>query len=508
MILGQPIAPYALMISAVLLCGTALDAHSRDNKDEVLKDSFGHSFVTSVNDALGANGGGGNAGSFEPTTDDQKDTGRGDNTKQENNKLSNKNWSDEGWPDEDWPSGEWSDDNGEKQSDAVEWRGFSELALGVFSDSSPNPDGNSLAEWRNQLAVSSYWGDNFFSAKVELLNDDVDDNNLQLRWRELYVDSPLGESLNLRLGQQVLTWGTGDFVFLNDFFPKDWQSMFSGRDDEYLKAPSASAKLSFYSDAFNADVVWTPQFHSDIYIRGERFSYGHPAYPESISNPRLQVEEPSSSLSQGQLSIRLSKTHNGVEYAGYFYRGLYTQPNSVNPLNLKNYFASLRAYGASLRAPFSGGIANAELSYWQSRDDRDGRNPWRPNSQFKALIGFEREVVSNFTLGAQLFSELTLNYGQAKSQLISPIKLVNRWHHNVTLRMTYLSMQQKLNWSLFAFYSPDEGDMFLKPKLSYRHNDQWSFSLGANEFRGEHSQQQWGQFSSSSNVYFSVRFSF
>lgn len=407
-----------------------------------------------------------------------------------------------------WSEDEWLDEEWESPSNSIEWRGFSELAVGVFSATSPSPDGNSLAEWRSQLAISSYFGDHFFSAKAELLYDDVDDNNLQLHWRELYVDSPLGDSFGLRLGQQVLTWGTGDFVFLNDFFPKDWQSMFSGRDDEYLKAPSASAKLSFYSDALNVDLVWTPQFHSDIYIRGERFSYGHPSFAEPISDPRLQVEEPGSSLSQGQLSLRLSKTHKGFEYAAYFYRGLYTQPNSIDPINSRNYFSSLHAYGASLRSPFAGGIANAEISYWQSRDDQDGSNPWRPNSQFKALLGFEREVASNFTLGAQLFSELTLDYDEALSALVAPGSLANRWHHNVTLRMTYLTMQQKLSWSLFAFYSPDEGDMFLKPRLNYRHNDQWSFSFGANDFHGKNSRQQWGQFEPSSNVYFRVRFSF
>ncbi|MFW6031595.1 MAG: hypothetical protein ACOC9T_03300, partial [Myxococcota bacterium] len=32
--------------------------------------------------------------------------------------------------------------------------------------------------------------------------------------------------------------GTGDLVFLNDLFPKDWRSFLLGRDLDYLKAPS------------------------------------------------------------------------------------------------------------------------------------------------------------------------------------------------------------------------------------------------------------------------------
>lgn len=414
-------------------------------------------------------------------------------TSSEENQL----WEDS-WQDTDW--------SGEKTT--VEWRGFSEFALGAFSKPSPSPNGNSLTEWRNQVSASTYWGEQYLSAKLELLYDDVDDNPLQLNWRELYIDTAINESFNLRLGKQILTWGTGDFVFLNDFFPKNWQAMFSGREDEYLKSPSTSAKFSYYSNAFNADIVWTPTFHSDIYISGERFAYAHPEFSEPVSSPRVIADEPGRQLSNGQLALRLTKNHKSIEYAAYFYRGLYTQPSSFNPDNGLQYFSALNTYGASIRAPVAGGIANTEIAYWQSRDDQSGTNPWVPNSQLKILVGFERELMPDFTAAMQWFSELTLDYAAAKASQADNMPIANRWHHNLTLRLNYLSMQQKLSWSLFAFYSPDENDFYLKPKISYRHNDQWSFTLGANEFGGGNLQQQWGQFKPSSSVYFRVRFSY
>ena len=74
-------------------------------------------------------------------------------------------------------------------------------------------------------------------------------------------------------GRQVLTWGTGDLLFLNDLFPKDFVSFFIGRDDEFLKAPSNSLKFSSFARAANLDLVWTPIFASDRYITGERLSF-------------------------------------------------------------------------------------------------------------------------------------------------------------------------------------------------------------------------------------------
>ena len=78
--------------------------------------------------------------------------------------------------------------------------------------------------------------------------------------------SPL-QSLDMKVGRQVLTWGTGDLLFLNDLFPKDWVSFFAGRDDEYLKAPSNSFRATQYNNFVNIDFAWTPEFRSDIYIR-------------------------------------------------------------------------------------------------------------------------------------------------------------------------------------------------------------------------------------------------
>ena len=58
---------------------------------------------------------------------------------------------------------------------------------------------------------------------------------------------PAGCNLDVKLGRQVLTWGTGDLLFLNDLFPKDWVSFFAGRDDEYLKAPSNTLRATQYN---------------------------------------------------------------------------------------------------------------------------------------------------------------------------------------------------------------------------------------------------------------------
>ncbi len=242
-------------------------------------------------------------------------------------------------------------------------------------------------------------------------------------------------------------------------------------------------------------------------MSGERFAYYHPQLDKPVVAPRVIADKPSDSFANGQLALRWSATRDGVEYGLYGYRGFYTQPSSVGIGTGRNYFSRLDSVGASVRLPVGPGIANAEFSYWSSSDDRAGNDPNTPNSQAKYLLAYEQELFSNFTAGFQLYSEQTLDYAEAIAGHVDGLPLAKEWHHNITFRATYLAMEQKLTLSVFTFYSPDADDYYLKPKVTYRHDDHWSWVVGLNEFGGD-LDRQWGQFKPSSNVYGRVRYRF
>jgi len=410
------------------------------------------------------------------------------------------------WPDED----AWGDDgDNEWATTQSPWTisYFSEVLVGGFTEDALVANNFSALENRWQFSANRYFGHTFFSSKFELLLDDVSDDNLQVLVRELYIDHNLTDSLSVRAGQQVLTWGTGDFIFLNDLFPKDWQAMFSGREDSYLKAPSASIKLTQYNALFNTDFVWTPVFAEDEYVQGERFSYFNPTQA-TTTDQRLSAHEPSESFDKGEFALRLFKTVNGVEYALYGYRGFYKQPMGFDPVRQMNYFPRLSSYGASVRSAFAGGIVNAEMAYWDSRDDTQGDNPLVPNSQFQTLLGFEREAIRNLTLAFQWWLQITDEYSAQKQSAHQPQYLMDKYHHTVTTRITYLSGNTKWTYSLFAFYSPSSDDSYLKPKVSYRRDDHWLLEVGGNLFWGSDEHTQWGQFEENTNLYTRVRYQF
>jgi hypothetical protein len=75
-----------------------------------------------------------------------------------------------------------------------------------------------------------------FFVRADLLSDAVADERNEVDLREAYIKLYLVRWMDVKAGRQVATWGTGDLIFANDLFAKDWRAFFTGLDDSYLKA--------------------------------------------------------------------------------------------------------------------------------------------------------------------------------------------------------------------------------------------------------------------------------
>jgi hypothetical protein len=332
-------------------------------------------------------------------------------------------------------------------------------------------------------------------------------NDVEISVREATIDLYAYDSWELRAGRQVLTWGTGDLVFVNDLFPKDWQSFFMSRDDEYLKAPSNSLKFSLFSGLGDLNLVVTPTFTPDTYLDGERFSYWGMG---GLTGERFVAEEPEKTFENAEYHARFAKNLNGFELALYGYKGFFKRPLGFDPEQGVGIFSELAVYGASIRTQLFGGIFNIESGYYDSLDDRDGTDPFLENSIWKNLVGFEKELVQNLTLGLQYFSEWMQDYDAYKESVeaIGQQALKEENHDWITLRLTNLQKQQTLILSLFGYYSPAENDWYIRPVATYKMSDNLQLVAGANVFLGENDYTFFGQLEDNTNLYARIRYSF
>lgn len=418
--------------------------------------------------------------------------------------ATNEEWSNDTWQDEAWddtPTSPWS------------FNSFVEIAYGKFTRTNIVKSSSSLHEINSRLNVSYSHTSFELKAKIEAKYDEaLHKTNIEARTLNVAF-SPI-QAVDIKVGKQILTWGTGDYLFLNDLFAKDWRSFFSGRDDEYLKAPSTSVKATGYLHNITFDIVWTPNFTPDNYINGERFSY-YSSLSQSLVAPAQPFKV--NTTNKAQWSARASTTYKDVEYALYGYKGFWTTPLSLqldHNNEVQAYFSALNTWGASVRLPLGKGILNTEYAYYNSieqlpptRSAVNNKHLFTPNSQSRLLLGYEIELIKNLTLNTQFYVEHTENHHQLLASHQSSTKdvLVKENRTLITTRLSYSALQQKLRYVLFNFYSPSDDDGYIKPSINYRHNDRWSFAVGANIFYGENNQSFFGQHQQNSNVWLRIK---
>ena len=395
---------------------------------------------------------------------------------------------------------EWEDPWG-PDTGGLTWTGFVEGALGARWDNVENLERLTLGEVR--LRAETRYDREAFSVdfKGELNLDEVT-SEIDPRLRELALSLRPASNMDAKLGRQVLTWGTGDLLFLNDLFPKDFISFFAGRDEDYLKRASDAARISIFSDLANLDIAWMPEFEPDEYLYGERFAFWNPGTGKISAPARPRRAD---APSDDELALRLFRTVEGTEYALYGYLGRWKQPLGVDEQGGLQ-FPRLHAWGASIRLPLHEGLFNAEAAWYDSRDDGDGDDPAVPNSELRMLLGYEQELVRNLTAGTQLYAERIQHHDRLIANSPDPQTEREQWRSVVTLRLTHRALQDTLSSSFFIFLSPSDEDFYMRPSVAWRRDDQWLFSAGVNIFGGREDYTFFGQLEDNSNAWVRIRY--
>lgn len=388
--------------------------------------------------------------------------------------------------------------------------GFIEARGGFRLDNDADEKEAAIAEARLQLELGRDFNGVLIKVKGDLVGDLVEEE-VRAELREAnFLFSPLA-IVDIKAGRQVLTWGTGDLLFINDLFPKDWESFFIGRDDEYLKAPSDAVKASLFFDLLNLDLVYVPVMNPSRYIDGSRLSYWNSLHGRTAGRDFIFPDHKRNRLgNDAEYGVRMARNLAGVEFALYAYSGFWKTPEGVDPdpAGPRLLYPALTAYGASMRTPVWGGIGNLEAGYYDSRDDRDGTDPLVRNSEVRFLAGFERELAREITGGLQYYLEYKQDYDAYEASLPVGMHRADEFRHLLTLRLTRLLMNQNLMLSLFLYYSPSDKDAYLRPKVLYKLSDVWTADAGGNIFLGSDDHTFFGQFQDNTNLYLGLRANF
>ncbi|TAN42711.1 MAG: hypothetical protein EPN25_02255 [Nitrospirae bacterium] len=372
-----------------------------------------------------------------------------------------------------------------------------------------NPDGGDfkLAAERFQLKLDASKDPLHLFIKADGWYDHVD-QNWASELREGYIDYTANK-WDTRIGRQVITWGVGDLVFINDVFPKDYEAFFSGRPLEYLKKGVDGAKIGIYPGFASFELVVIPAFTPNHFPDSQRFGMFDPL--SQITDRKK--EKPSHSLENTEIALRAYRDIAGVDASLYYYRGFFRQPsimpdNPIIPAKLTLLYPKLSVYGASLQGKALDGVLSLEAGYYDSRQDRHGADPMLPNAQTRFLAGYQRQLWEDCTVGVQYYAEYMHDYSSYKRSLPPGFPQERRLHDLVSIRLTQFLLHQTLKLSWFSFWSPSDRDYLLNPEIKYNFSDHVWAAIGGMVFGGGKVWSQFGQFDKNDNVYIQVRYEF
>lgn len=391
-----------------------------------------------------------------------------------------------------------------------------------FNTDSPNPAGGDLkwAEERIQIKAEASgeaggwggWGGGGGGAlraflKADFFSDHVDEDG-DAEIREAYLDLTM-EKWDLRAGRQIVTWGLGDLVFINDVFPKDYEAFFSGRPIEYLKKGVDAVRLGLYPGAASFEIFVIPFFEPNSTPSPERFWVFDPM--PGVTDRRSV--EPATNAKNTELAVRAYGDLAGFDASLYFYKGFYRLPSilpdsATSPTRIDIIYPELYVYGGSLQRSALDGVLGLEAGYYDSKDDESGEDPFIPNSQTKLLASYQRQMAEDLTAALQYYGEYMHSYSGYEAALPSGLPKESRFRQLLSLRMTYLLMHQNLRLSWFSFWSPTDRDYLLNPEVKYNFSDHVWGAIGANLFGGEKETTQFGSLDRNDNVYLQARYEF
>lgn len=369
---------------------------------------------------------------------------------------------------------------------------------------SANPDGRhqKWLEERAQLKLDAAGGGWHLLAKGDVAYDHLGRQE-QSELREGYVDYTAG-NWDLRVGRQVITWGLGDLVFVNDVFPKDHEALFAGRPLEYLKLGVDAVKFGLYPQLASFELVVAPRFRESTIPDARRFHLFDPM----AAVPNRETVTPDKS----EAGLRIYRDIAGYDAALYLYRGFHRTPSmrpdsATGPTRITFFYPGLSVYGASVSGRAGEGVASLEAAYYDSREDRGGSDVAVPNSQTRLLVGYQIQPLEDLSLGFQYYGEYMRDYTAYRASLPAGFPVDKRWSHAITARLTQFFLHQTLRLSVYASYNATTGDRFLNPELRYSFTDKVWGAVGANVFSGK----PWGQFGQlarDDNVYLQLRYEF
>jgi hypothetical protein len=312
------------------------------------------------------------------------------------------------------------------------------------------------------------------------------------RLREAYAGAHK-EGFEVRIGQQMITWGNADAVTAVDLFTARDYTFFSATPDaNRIGAPAVMATYAGDSSPLRIALVWQPVHPSSRLLLPKK------ELPPNIA--LLEEDRQSFRVVDSEVGVKLGWAPGGWDVSLIGFRGFnhvaegYFKGASNGRLEIGRKHNPYLAAGVEASMATGEWVLRFEGAY-VATENHDGRNPTIQPTHIDAIAGVERPLSERIRVSAQavvrahpLFlppekaaTDIDRALAQANSVLLNYTHVVRP---GATLRAGYVSEDESLEIELAGLAYFVGFDWVVQPQIGYRPIAPLKLQVGMQMFGG------------------------
>jgi uncharacterized protein DUF1302 len=292
------------------------------------------------------------------------------------------------------------------RTDETDWRGFSRLRGELQLELKTRISDAWQALVSGKGAYDAIYR---LNGRSEYTDDVVDNYESELELRETYIQGSVAESLDLKLGRQIVVWGKSDNIRVTDVLnPLDMREP-GLTDIEDLRLPVTMTRLDYYIDDWSL---------TGIAVHEIRFNknpeYGSDFYPGTVPLPH--EDEPTESIENTEWAAAVNGIFSGWDMAFYYARFFDDTAHLETDANFQNterVHSRLDMFGLAVNMALGNWLLKAESAYF---DGIAFFNTESDYSRIDILAGFEYSGFTDTTVSIEAVNRHVNGFDEVLAQ--------------------------------------------------------------------------------------------
>ena len=323
----------------------------------------------------------------------------------------------------------------EHKVDGVEYGGFNQAQISL----SVNVEYKISDSWKLKVDADTYY-DSVYALRTKTdFNDDVlESYETDIMIKDAYIEGSLTNSLDLKLGRQIVVWGKSDSIRITDVInPLDNRTP-GMTDIEDLRLSVGMAKFDYYVGNWNISgmIIAENRVMIESAPRGEFFPVDT-LFPSAKGKPFIELDTPSSSLENIEYALAFNGVFSGWDLS-FYGADVLDQRWHINQVTKTREVSTIQMLGSAVNIATGSWLLKSEvaflsgINYNQVTDEKN---------RLDMLIGFDYMGIKDTVLSLEVADRHIFDYenkiNSEKDDIQTAVR-ITRSFSNDSIQLTVL----------------------------------------------------------------------